>query len=104
MVRVLEVLVLLKQWGLIDVIVSRDAVVVGYLGKLSHIVQVIATDIDVEEDREAVSVLLADEVIELLADRDQGLRQARFQIHGIDGDIESRDTRISKLVDYVGAQ
>jgi hypothetical protein len=67
------------------VVVSCDAVVAGYLGKLSYIVQVIAADIDVQEDRVAVSILLADEVIEMLTDGNQGLRQPRFQIDGIHG-------------------
>ena len=42
-------LILLEQRGFIDVVVGRDTVVMGDLGKLSHIVQIVAADIDVKE-------------------------------------------------------
>ena len=76
-VRVLEVLILLKQRRFIDVVVGGDAVVVGDLGQLPHVVEIVAADIDVEEDGVAVSVLLADQVVELLANRRQRFGQAR---------------------------
>ena len=45
--RVLEVLVLLEQGRLIDVVVGGDTAVMRDLGKLPHVVQVVAADIDV---------------------------------------------------------
>src|ERR1700733_1805213 len=104
MVRVLEVFILLQQRRLVDVIIGRDAVVASYLGKLSHIVEVVAADIDIEEDREAMPILLADQVVELLTNWSQGLGQAGLQIDCIYRDVEGSDSRISQLIDYVCTQ
>jgi hypothetical protein len=46
---VLEVLVLFQQRRLVNVVVGGDAAIMGNLRQLSHIVQVIATDIDAEK-------------------------------------------------------
>ncbi len=45
--RVFEVFVLLQQGRLIDVVIGGDAVVMRYLSKLPHVVQVVPADIDV---------------------------------------------------------
>ena len=63
--EVLEVR-LLGHRRLANVIVGRDAVVVRQLGQLPHIVHVVAADVDVEEHRVAVLVLLLHQVIEVL--------------------------------------
>jgi len=49
-VGVLEMLVLLQQRRLIDVVVGGDATIMGYLRQLPHIVQIIAADVDVQEN------------------------------------------------------
>ena len=72
-VSVFEVFILLEQWRLIDVIVGRDAVVVSDFGELPNVIEVIAADIDVEKDGIAIPVLLANQVIELFANRQPAL-------------------------------
>ena len=77
---VLEMLILLDEWRLIDVIIGGDAILVCDLGKLPNVVKIVAADIDVEENRVAVSVLLPNQVIKLLSDRSKGLGQTFLDI------------------------
>src|ERR1035441_2990949 len=59
------------------------------------------TDVDVEKDTVAVLVLLFDQIIEIRADWNHRLRQSGLNVPGIHCEVESGDTGVSQLVDYL---
>jgi hypothetical protein len=60
---------LLRHRRLVDVVVSRDAVVVSDRSQFLHIVHVVMTDVDIEHDCVTVVMLPFDKVVEVRSDR-----------------------------------
>ncbi len=56
---------LLGHRRFVDVIISRDAVVVGNFSQFFHIVDVVMTDVDIEHDCVAIMMLAFNQVIEI---------------------------------------
>ena len=59
---------LLEHWRFVDVAVGGNTVLVGDFCQLPDIVHVRPADIDIEEYRIAVAVLLAHQILEITAD------------------------------------
>ncbi len=97
---------LLGHRRLANVIVSRDTVVVRQLGQTPHVFQIVAADIDVQETRVAVLVLLLHHVVEVGADGHHRLRQsaARHIVPCIDCEIDGRNAGIGDFVDHLRPQ
>ena len=98
-----EVLVLLEHGSFIDVIVGCNAAVVRILGKLSNILRIVPTDVQVEKNHVAVHVLLLQQVLQVLAHGYDGFRQAWLLVPRIDGEVKDRRACISQTVSHIGA-
>ena len=96
-VRVLEVFVLLQQRRLIDLVIGGDSAIMGYLGQLPHIIQVVTADVDVQKHWIPVSILFTNQVVKLFPDRCQRLRQPLFDIYRIYANIESGNPCVGKF-------
>ena len=84
-----EVLVLLDHGRFVDVVIGGDAILVREFGDLAHVFEIVAADIQIEENHVAVDVLLAQQVLEILPRGLDGLGQAGLQIPGVQREIEN---------------
>src|SRR5208282_1725705 len=92
---------LLQQRRFADVIVGCDAVVTGQLGQLPDVFQIIAANVDIEENRVSVLVLLAHQVIKILADGNHRLGQSGLDVPGIDGQVDGGHAGVRQTVDQI---
>ncbi len=95
---------LVNHRRLIDVVIGGNAMGAGNLGKPLHVFEVVAADVDIEEDRLAVIVLPTDEIIKVLADGIECFGETMLLIHGVNGEVENCRSGISQLVDHLRAQ
>jgi len=85
-------------------IVRRKAMFARVLGQKTDVFEVIAAYIHVKEHHVAVRVLLSHQIPEVLAGRDEGLRQARLLVPRIQSKVENRCSRVGQPVRDFGPQ
>ena len=93
---------LLHHGRFADVIVGGNPFLVRQLRELPHVFEIVSADINVEEYRVSVFVLLANQVLEVLTDRNHRFGQARLHIPGIDREVEGCHAGIGKPVNHIG--
>src|SRR5215468_9754622 len=91
LLQVLEVR-LLSHGRFADVIVRGYSMLVGDLGKFTHVLHVVTADVDVEKDHVAIPVLLLEQVIKIRSYGNQRLGKARLDIDGVDRQIDNGHT------------
>ena len=82
----------------IEVIISSDMVLVGYLGQQLGILDVCPADVDIEEYDITVLFLLFDQITELWFNIEEGLGQALARGHAVHGQVYRGHTRMTDLV------
>src|SRR5713101_3428073 len=78
-VQVLKMVILLKHRRLVDAIVRRDAMIVRVLGQQANILQIVSTDVDIEEDDVSVHVLFAENIFQVLRPGTSALGRPGFR-------------------------
>jgi hypothetical protein len=95
---------LLHHRGFVDVEGDGDAVVVRELGELFDALDVAAADVGVEEHGVAVTVLAADEIVEIFFHVLEGFGEAGLFVDGVDGEVDGGDAGVGEAIGDRGAQ
>ena len=93
-----EVIVLFEHWGLIDVIVGRNASSVSIFRQLLDIFGIISADIDIEEYDVTVGILFAEDVFQVFFRWHERFRKTWLHVPGVHCEVEGRYARVAQAV------